>query len=103
MKRLPEHDVETNWEALKPQISDLCSRISLFKCPTAKHRLCQSEISQKLACLVHGVLLKGDVDPCLVIKMSLEKLPLPQEYAQKELRVLLDRYVVDFLRQNMDS
>lgn len=95
LKSVPETDLETYWDALKPQLGDLCSRIMLFPCPTSKHRLCQSEIAQKLACLIRGILITKDVNPCLVIKMALEKLPLPQEYAQQELRVLLDTYFTD--------
>lgn len=101
MKTLHESDIETRWESLKPQLADLCSRINLLPCPTAKHRLCQSEIAQKLACLVRGILLTCPIlNPCLLIKIALEKLPLPQEFAQQELRVLLDTLVEKILKSN---
>lgn len=93
---MAEGDLEIHWDELKPQLAELCSRINLFPCPTSKHRLCQSEIAQKLSCLIRGVLLTTpSVNPCLLIKTTLEKLPLPQEYAQQELRVLLDTYFGD--------
>ncbi|XP_004537879.1 nuclear pore complex protein Nup98-Nup96 [Ceratitis capitata] len=94
-----EADIEARWENLKPQLADLCSRINLLPCPTAKHRLCQSEIAQNLACLVRGVLLVCPVlNPCLIIKIALERLPLPQEFAQQELRALLDTLVDDLAK-----
>lgn len=101
LKTIHQGDIETRWESLKPQLADLCSRISLFPCPTSKHRLCQSEIAQKLACLVRAVVVTcPDINPCRLIKMALDKLPLPQEYAQQELRVLLETYVSDINKQN---
>lgn len=91
-----ESDLVSHWEGLKPQLDELCSRINLFPCPTAKHRLCQSEISQRLACLVRGILMTSPhLNPCLLIKVALEKLPLPQEYAQKELKFFIDSVMVE--------
>lgn len=96
LKNLHEGDIEARWENLKPQLADLCSRINLLPCPTPKHRLCQSEIAQSLACLVRGVLVVcPTLNPCLTIKIALERLPLPQEFAQQELRALLDALVTD--------
>uniref|UniRef100_A0A1L8DWH8 Nuclear pore complex protein Nup98-Nup96 n=1 Tax=Nyssomyia neivai TaxID=330878 RepID=A0A1L8DWH8_9DIPT len=96
LKMVPESDLVSRWESLKPQLDELCSRINLFPCPTAKHRLCQSEISQRLACLVRGILMTSpNLNPCLLIKVALEKLPLPQEYAQKELHFFIDSVMVD--------
>ena len=97
-----EADIEAHWENLKPQLADLCSRINLLPCPTPKHRLCQSEIAQNLACLVRGVLLVCPVlNPCYIIKYALERLPLPQEFAQQELRALLDTLVADLTKSNL--
>ncbi|XP_013097409.2 nuclear pore complex protein Nup98-Nup96 [Stomoxys calcitrans] len=97
-----EADIEARWENLKPQLADLCSRINLLPCPTPKHRLCQSEIAQNLACLVRGVLLVCPIlNPCLIIKIALERLPLPQEFAQQELRALLDTLVGDLSKAQM--
>lgn len=95
LKYIQEEELENCWEGLKPQLIDLCSRINLFPCPTSKHRLCQSEIAHKIACL-----LRGTSEPCSVIQMALEKLPLPQEYAQQELRVLLDTFLVNDLEND---
>lgn len=105
LKTIHEDDIESRWEGLKPQLSELCSRINQLPCPTAKHRLCQSEIAQKLANLVSGVrIMCPELDPCVLIKVTLEKLPLPQEYAQQKLRTLLeDKYLVDVLQQRAVS
>ncbi|KAH8381827.1 hypothetical protein KR009_000454 [Drosophila setifemur] len=84
-------DINARWENLKPQLSELCSRISLLPCPTSKHRLCQSEIAQSLSCLVHGMcIVCTEMDPTTVLKVALERLPLPQEFSSKELRILLE-------------
>ncbi|XP_036674150.3 nuclear pore complex protein Nup98-Nup96 [Drosophila suzukii] len=84
-------DINARWENLKPQLSELCSRISLLPCPTSKHRLCQSEISQSLSCLVHGMcIVCPEMEPSSVLKVALERLPLPQEFSSKELRILLE-------------
>lgn len=87
-------DIEARWENLKPQLVDLCSRINLLPCPTSRHRLAQSEIAQNLAYLIRGVLIVcPNLNPCLIIKVALERLPLPQEFAQQELRLLLNTLV----------
>lgn len=84
-------DINARWENLKPQLSELCSRISLLPCPSSKHRLCQSEIAQSLSCLVHGMcIVCADMEPSAVLKSALERLPLPQEFSSKELRILLE-------------
>lgn len=91
LKTIHERDIETRWEGLKPQLNELCSRISLFPCPTAKHRLCQSEIAQRLANLINGMrIVCPDLSPLIEMKLTLGKLPLPQEYAQQKLRFFLD-------------
>lgn len=91
LKTIHERDIETRWEGLKPQFSELCSRIEQFPCPTPKHRLCQSEIAQGLAILVNGMeILSSNINPCLLVQKALEKLPLPEEYAKQKMRTLLD-------------
>ncbi|TDG47551.1 hypothetical protein AWZ03_005990 [Drosophila navojoa] len=84
-------DIQARWENLKPQLSEICSRISLLPCPTAKHRLCQSEIAKSLSCLVNGMcIVCPELEPCVVLKMALERLPMPQEFSTKELNNFLD-------------
>ncbi|XP_001358641.3 nuclear pore complex protein Nup98-Nup96 [Drosophila pseudoobscura] len=89
-------DIKARWENLKPQLSELCSRISLLPCPTAKHRLCQTEISQSLNCLVQGMcIVSPQMQSSAVLKVALERLPMPQEFLSKELRTLLDELLED--------
>lgn len=91
LKTIHERDIETRWEGLKPQLNELCSRISLFPCPTSKHRLCQSEIAQRLANLISGMrIVCPELNPLVEMKWTLGKLPLPQEYALQKLRSFLD-------------
>ncbi|XP_017031633.1 nuclear pore complex protein Nup98-Nup96 [Drosophila kikkawai] len=92
-------DINARWENLKPQLSELCSRIALLPCPTSKHRLCQSEISQSISYLVHGMcIVCPNTELSSVLKVALERLPLPQEFSSKELRVLLEE-----LLDNMEN
>ncbi|KAH8278767.1 hypothetical protein KR018_008952 [Drosophila ironensis] len=84
-------DINARWENLKPQLSELCSRICLLPCPTSKHRLCQSEIAQSLSCLVRGLcIVCPELQPTAVLKVAMDRLPLPQEFSSKELRILLE-------------
>lgn len=105
LKTIHERDIETRWEGLKPQFSELCSRIEQFPCPTPKHRLCQSEIAQGLAILVNGMeILSSNINPCLLVQKALEKLPLPEEYAKQKMRTLLDNSnLVEMLHNNDKS
>lgn len=90
LKTIHVRDIETRWEGLKPQLAELCSRINAFPCPSAKHRLCQSEIAQGLAVLVDGIALNNEINPCLLVKNAIEKLPLPEEFAKQKINALLD-------------
>lgn len=91
LKSIHQRDIETRWEGLKPQLSELCSRINLFPCPTSKHRLCQSEIAQGLAILVSGMeIICTDINSCELVNMALEKLPLPEEYSKRKVRNVMD-------------
>jgi nuclear pore complex protein Nup98-Nup96 len=90
-------------EQIKPKLSDLCSTIKLFPCPTSKHRLCQSEISQKLAFIIrsfYATSANSDEDPCALMRLALEKLPLSQEFARQELRHVLTAFLKEKLTIN---
>lgn len=103
LKTVDERDIEVSWEQLKAPLSELCSRINLFPCPTHKHRLCQSEIAQRLANLVSGVrLMCPELNACALLKVMLEKLPLPQEYAKQKFKALLEdsRLMVEMLHSS---
>ncbi|XP_058812931.1 nuclear pore complex protein Nup98-Nup96 [Topomyia yanbarensis] len=91
---------ETRLEELKPKLSDLCSVIKMFPCPTPKHRLCQSEIAQRLAYLIRSFFTQDPrINSCALMRSALEKLPLPQEYALEELRHMLNAFLSEDLRK----
>ncbi|XP_001658483.2 nuclear pore complex protein Nup98-Nup96 [Aedes aegypti] len=91
---------EARLEELKPKLSDLCSVIKMFPCPTPKHRLCQSEIAQRLAYLIRSFFAQDPrINSCALMRSALEKLPLPQEYAKEELRHMLSAFLVEDLRK----
>lgn len=91
---------ETRLEELKPKLSDLCSVIKMFPCPTPKHRLCQSEIAQRLAYLIRSFFTQDPrINSCALMRGALEKLPLPQEYALEELRHMLNAFLTEDLRR----
>lgn len=91
---------EVRLEELKPKLSDLCSVIKMFPCPTPKHRLCQSEIAQRLAYLIRSFFTQDPrINSCALLRSALEKLPLPQEYAKEELRHMLSAFLVEDLRK----
>ncbi|XP_055618956.1 nuclear pore complex protein Nup98-Nup96-like [Toxorhynchites rutilus septentrionalis] len=71
-----DEEVVKAWlEEFKTKLSDLCSVIKLFPCPTLKHRLCQNAITQLL--VIRYALMQN----------ALEKLLLPQEYVLEKLRL----------------
>lgn len=91
---------EARLEQLKPKLSDLCSVIKMFPCPTPKHRLCQSEIAQRLAYLIRSFFAPDPrINSCALLRSALEKLPLPQEYALEELRHMLGAFLSEDLRK----
>lgn len=88
-------------EQLKPKLSELCSVIKLFPCPTSKHRLCQSEISQKLAFIIRSFYATAySENSCALMRIALDKLPLSQEYARQELRHVLTAFLKEKLTIN---
>ncbi|XP_012217704.1 nuclear pore complex protein Nup98-Nup96 isoform X3 [Linepithema humile] len=85
-------------EALKPRLTSLCYKIDQFPCPTAKHRLCQAEIAKRTLHLTRNLMLlekneKKSVTKLLVRLIS--QLPLPEDYAQQELRPIVNMRVTE--------
>lgn len=87
-------------EALKPKLSDLCSVMKLFPCPTPKHVLLQSEMSQRLAYLLRTHFADDpQISGSALMRGALERLPLPEEYALGELDHLLRTFLTEELRR----
>ncbi|XP_066587580.1 nuclear pore complex protein Nup98-Nup96 isoform X2 [Prorops nasuta] len=83
-------------EMLKPQINFLCLKINQFPCPTAKHRLCQAEIAKRTLHLAKSLLkLQSNeaVSTTVILTQLISQLPLPEDYAQQELRPIVNMCV----------
>lgn len=85
-------------ELLQPQLSLLCAKINQFPCPTAKHRLCQAEIAKRTAHLARSLVLlqsNGKRTTSKILAHLVTQLPLPEDYAQQELRHIVNMCVND--------
>lgn len=100
LNTLSEDHFEQTLDELKTKFGDICSVIKLFPCPTAKHRLCQSEIAQRLAFLIRSFYASDNSfgERCHLLKLALDKLPLSPEYAKSELKHLLSAFLDEQLR-----
>lgn len=90
-------------EQISPKVSELCSIIRLFPCPTPKHRLCQCEIAKKLAFIIRNFFANSSAygsQGGALMRTALERLPLPQEFAQQELKHILRSLMVEKLSIN---
>ncbi|KAG8036803.1 hypothetical protein G9C98_004125 [Cotesia typhae] len=80
-------------ELLQPQISSLCAKINQFPCPSAKHRLCQAEIAKRTFNLAKSILLlqpNEEKSTSEILVRLVTMLPLPEDYAQQELRPIIN-------------
>ncbi|KAL6257420.1 hypothetical protein P5V15_010992 [Pogonomyrmex californicus] len=87
-------------EALKPRLTGLCQKIDQFPCPTAKHRLCQAEIAKRSLHLTRNMLLLQKNEQRSVTKLLvrlISQLPLPEDYAQQELRPIVNTRVTEVM------
>ncbi|XP_015602178.1 nuclear pore complex protein Nup98-Nup96 isoform X2 [Cephus cinctus] len=78
-------------ELLRPQLTSLCDKINQFPCYSSKHRLCQAEIAKRTSHLARSLLLlesKGCTSMVKVLSHLVSVLPLPEDYAQQELRCI---------------
>ncbi|XP_011308001.1 nuclear pore complex protein Nup98-Nup96 [Fopius arisanus] len=83
-------------ELLQPQLSSLCTKINQFPCNTAKLTLCQAEIAKRTLHLARSLLLmqpSEDRSTTRVLVHLVSQLPLPEDYAQQELRPLINMCV----------
>lgn len=96
-------DEEVFLDQISQKLSDLCSVIRLFPCPTPKHRLTQCEIARELAFIIRNFYANsasfGSQGNAL-LRSALERLPLPQEYAHQELKYVLKSFMMEKLSLN---
>ncbi|KAK0182886.1 hypothetical protein PV327_000973 [Microctonus hyperodae] len=79
-------------ELLQPQLSSLCAKVNQFPCPSAKLRLCQAEIAKRTLHLARSLLLlqsDEEKSKASVLIHLISQLPLPEDYAQQELRPIV--------------
>ncbi|XP_076648860.1 nuclear pore complex protein Nup98-96 isoform X2 [Halictus rubicundus] len=91
-------EISYKLELLKPRLTCLYLNIHRFPCPTAKHRLCQAEIAKRALHLSRG-LLQADENKSTVILQLVSQLPLPEDYAQQELRPIVNMRVNEIISQ----
>uniref|UniRef100_A0A182K2G3 Nuclear pore complex protein Nup98-Nup96 n=1 Tax=Anopheles christyi TaxID=43041 RepID=A0A182K2G3_9DIPT len=97
---MDEAMVEQRLESLKPKLSELCSVIKMFPCPTPKHTLLQSEIAQRLAYLVRTHYADDpQISGSALMRGALERLPLPEEHVLEELDHMLRAFMAEELKQ----
>lgn len=95
-----EFDEDQFLMELSPRLSELCSVIRLFPCPTPKHRLCQCEIAKQLAFIIRNFYATSNAygnQAGVLMRTALERLPLPQEYAQQEMKHILAAFLMEKL------
>ncbi|XP_035891402.1 nuclear pore complex protein Nup98-Nup96 [Anopheles stephensi] len=97
---MDEDLMEQRLESLKPKLSELCSVIKMFPCPTPKHTLLQSEIAQRLAFLIRTHYADDpQISGSTLMRGALERLPLPEEHVLEELDHMLRAFLVEELKQ----
>ncbi len=92
-------------EGLRPRVTSLCARVASLSVRNAKERLCQSEIAKRTAHLMRAILSLdaateqtdsvGGVTN--VLAQHLSQLPMPDDYALQELRVLTRSYMKELM------
>ncbi|XP_074651968.1 nuclear pore complex protein Nup98-Nup96-like [Tubulanus polymorphus] len=91
-------------EALQPKVVSLCNRLNSLQCLSAKDRMCQAEMAKKTANLMHVLLglqsqlMSGDGQMYVSARLlapGISKLPLPEDYALQELRILTRNYMTE--------
>lgn len=90
-------------ELLKPRLTSICFKINQFPCITAKHRLCQAEIAKRTLHLARSLVMlqSGENRSITKILMSIvSQLPLPEDYAQQELRPIVNTRVSEVIPQS---
>ncbi|XP_047352980.1 nuclear pore complex protein Nup98-Nup96 isoform X1 [Vespa velutina] len=89
-------------ELLKPRLTSLCSKIDQFPCLSAKHRLCQAEIAKRTLHVAKNLLILQANENNSMLKVLvylISQLPLPEDYAQQELRPIINMCVNEAVSQ----
>ncbi|XP_003699361.2 nuclear pore complex protein Nup98-96 isoform X2 [Megachile rotundata] len=81
-------------ESVKQRLKQLSYNINHFPCPTAKHRLCQAEIAKRTLHLARSLLQSNGCKSTSILQL-VSHLPLPEDYAQQELRPIVNLRVYE--------
>uniref|UniRef100_A0A6A7FXC8 Nuclear pore complex protein Nup98-Nup96 n=2 Tax=Hirondellea gigas TaxID=1518452 RepID=A0A6A7FXC8_9CRUS len=79
-------------EALRPRLLALCGQLNSLRTPTARHRLCVSEVSRVVVGVLRAV-LGEDLAATAAIANQVASLPLSQDCALQELNTLTHQYL----------
>ncbi|KAF2346684.1 Nuclear protein 96, partial [Trinorchestia longiramus] len=79
-------------EALRPRLLALCSQLNSLRTPTAKHRLCVSEVSRVVVGVLRAV-LGDDLAATTAVANQIASLPLSKDCALQELNTLTHQYL----------
>lgn len=77
--------------------------VRFFPCPSVKHKLCQSEIAKKLAFIIRKFFASSNIHGIqsgAILKAALDKLPLPQESGQQEMKHIMTAFLLEKLKTN---
>ena len=94
-----QHDINCNVrpvqvECLRPRLLALCSQLNSLHTPTARHRLCVSEVSRVVVGVLRAV-LGDDLAATTAIANQVASLPLSRDCALQELNLLTHQYLVN--------
>nr|XP_034193442.1 nuclear pore complex protein Nup98-Nup96 [Osmia lignaria] len=90
--------INSKLESVKQRLKQLSFNINHFPCPTAKHRLCQAEIAKRTLHLARSLLQSNGCKSTSMLQLVSE-LPLPEDYAQQELRPIVNMRVYENIYQ----
>ncbi|XP_014213308.1 nuclear pore complex protein Nup98-Nup96 isoform X2 [Copidosoma floridanum] len=94
LKNKSNLDVMYSLELLRPQLISLCTNIKMFPSNSSKNRLCQAEMSKRILQLAKGLLMSSsEEDNSNFFIQFVSQLPLPEDYAQQELRSVINGFV----------
>ncbi|XP_017760409.1 PREDICTED: nuclear pore complex protein Nup98-Nup96 isoform X3 [Eufriesea mexicana] len=90
--------INSKLESLKQRLASLPSKINQFPCPTAKYRLCQAEIAKRTLHLARSLLQSNESRSTPIFQL-VSQLPLPEDYAQQELRPIVNMRANEIIYQ----
>ena len=88
-----QQPTQSKVEALRPRLLNLCTQLDSLATPSARYRLCVSEISRVVIGVLRAV-LGEDLSAITAIATQVSQLPLTNDCALQELNTLTHQYLV---------